>query len=61
MQYSHSAWFLDGRTSTLVLFEIIFMYLEVGLSNSGNFLITIVRTLLFMIVNSIMIVGLLVY
>ena len=33
----------------------------VGLSDSGNFLITIVRTLLFMIMNSIMIVGLLVY
>ena len=33
----------------------------VGLSDSGNFLITIVRTLLFTIVNSIMIEGLLVY
>ena len=33
----------------------------VGLSDSGNFLITIVRTLLSMIMNSIMIVGLLVY
>ena len=34
---------------------------QLGLSDSGKFLITIVRTLLFTIVNSIMIVGLLVY
>ena len=48
------------NTSIVLMISLQHEILRLGLSDSGNFLITIVRTLLFMIVNSITIVGLLV-